>query len=42
VRQSGGVTTVGDTIAYTSMVAVKEPGEMRACVELASGERGCT
>lgn len=42
VRQSGGVTTVGDTIAYTPMVAVKEPGEMRACVELASGERGCT
>ncbi|MEU0113001.1 DUF2690 domain-containing protein [Streptomyces bobili] len=42
VRQSGGVTTVGDTIAYTPMVAVKEPGEVRACVELASGERGCT
>ncbi|MFF8193679.1 DUF2690 domain-containing protein [Streptomyces bobili] len=42
VRQSGGVITVGDTIAYTPMVAVEEPGEMRACVDLASGERGCT
>ncbi|MGX1271901.1 DUF2690 domain-containing protein [Streptomyces phaeoluteigriseus] len=42
VRQSGAVTTVGDTIAYTPMVAVGEPGEMSACAELASGERGCT
>ncbi|OQD52589.1 hypothetical protein BM536_031015 [Streptomyces phaeoluteigriseus] len=42
VQQSGEVTTVGDTIAYTPMVAVREPGEMRACAELASGERACT
>ncbi|MFE9676021.1 DUF2690 domain-containing protein [Streptomyces sp. NPDC006259] len=42
VRQSGGVATTGDTIAYTPMVAVEEPGEMRACVALASGEHGCT
>ncbi|MFD5267073.1 DUF2690 domain-containing protein [Streptomyces sp. NPDC058335] len=42
VQQSGGITTVGDTLAYTPMVAVEEPGEMRACAELASGERGCT
>ncbi|MGV9554133.1 DUF2690 domain-containing protein [Streptomyces sp. NPDC003522] len=41
VRQSGVLTTAGDTIVYTPMVAVREPGEMRACAELASGLRGC-
>ncbi|MFM9614762.1 helix-turn-helix domain-containing protein [Streptomyces niveiscabiei] len=42
VRQRGEITTAGDTIAYTPMVAVRTPGEARACAELASGRRGCT
>ncbi|MCF4139986.1 XRE family transcriptional regulator [Streptomyces sp. Tue 6430] len=41
VRQTGGIADAGETIAYTPMVAVREPGEMRACAELASGQRGC-
>lgn len=41
-EQSGGITEVGDTIAYTPMVAVKDAGEAKACVTLASGQRGCT
>ncbi|MFJ9718314.1 DUF2690 domain-containing protein [Streptomyces sp. NPDC101213] len=41
VRQTGGIDDAGETIAYTPMVAVREPGEMRACAELASGQRGC-
>ncbi|MFE9628198.1 helix-turn-helix domain-containing protein [Streptomyces sp. NPDC006527] len=42
VRQTGDITTAGDTIAYTPMVAVEEPGEARACAVLASGRQGCT
>lgn len=42
VRQTGTITTVGDTIAYTPMVAVKEAGEARACAVLAAGQEGCT
>ncbi|MGJ5890675.1 DUF2690 domain-containing protein [Streptomyces niveiscabiei] len=42
VRQRGEITIAGDTIAYTPMVAVRTPGEARACAELASGRRGCT
>ncbi|MFH8804434.1 DUF2690 domain-containing protein [Streptomyces sp. NPDC017936] len=42
VRQTGDVTTAGDTIAYTPMIAVKEPGEARVCAVLASGREGCT
>ncbi|MFI6039059.1 helix-turn-helix domain-containing protein [Streptomyces sp. NPDC051315] len=42
VRHSGDITTAGDTIAYTPMVAVREPGEARACAVLASGRQGCT
>lgn len=39
---TGGITGDDETIAYTPMAAVKEPGELRACAELASGQRGCT
>ncbi|MFF3498742.1 helix-turn-helix domain-containing protein [Streptomyces sp. NPDC003247] len=42
VRQTGGITTAGDTIAYTPMVAVPEPGQARVCAVLASGLEGCT
>lgn len=41
-EQSGSITEAGDTIAYTPMVAVKDAGEAKACVTLASGQRGCT
>ncbi|WP_338685900.1 DUF2690 domain-containing protein [Streptomyces acidiscabies] len=41
-QQRGEITTTGDTIAYTPMIAVRTPGEARACAELASGRRGCT
>ncbi|MEU2711003.1 DUF2690 domain-containing protein [Streptomyces sp. NPDC007205] len=42
VRQTGETTTVGDTIAYTPMVAVKNAAEAKACADLASGRTGCT
>lgn len=42
VREAGEVTQVGDTIAYTPMIAVRDPGEARACATLASGRTGCT
>ncbi|MFI2430464.1 DUF2690 domain-containing protein [Streptomyces sp. NPDC018693] len=42
VRQRDAITTVGDTIAYTPMIAVRSPAEARACVRLASGQEGCT
>ncbi|WP_225825092.1 helix-turn-helix domain-containing protein [Streptomyces naphthomycinicus] len=42
VRQSGDITVAGDTIAYTPMIAVKDPAEARACATLASGRTGCT
>ncbi|KQW17589.1 hypothetical protein ASD08_00960 [Streptomyces sp. Root369] len=41
-EQSGNITEAGDTIAYTPMVAVKDAGEAKACVTLASGQLGCT
>jgi hypothetical protein len=41
-RQSGAVTTPGDTIAYTPMVAVGSAARAKACATLASGRRGCT
>ncbi|MDQ1068151.1 transcriptional regulator with XRE-family HTH domain [Streptomyces canus] len=41
-EQSGDITEAGDTIAYTPMVAVKDAGEAKACVALASGQSGCT
>ncbi|MFJ3303414.1 helix-turn-helix domain-containing protein [Streptomyces sp. NPDC086549] len=42
VKQTGDITTAGDTIAYTPMVAVKGAGEAKACATLASGRKGCT
>ncbi|MFR0357786.1 helix-turn-helix domain-containing protein [Streptomyces sediminimaris] len=41
-RQNDSITTAGDTIAYTPMVAVKDAGEAKACATLASGRKGCT
>ncbi|WP_217144661.1 XRE family transcriptional regulator [Streptomyces sp. AC627_RSS907] len=40
--QTGAVTGAGDTVAYTPMVAVKTGAEAKACVTLASGQKGCT
>jgi hypothetical protein len=40
--QTGSITTAGDAIAYTPMVAVKDAAEATACVTLASGRKGCT
>ncbi|WP_258054693.1 XRE family transcriptional regulator [Streptomyces sp. Ru71] len=40
-RQEGSITAIGDTIAYTPMVAVKDAGEASACATLASGQKGC-
>ncbi|MFG2354666.1 DUF2690 domain-containing protein [Streptomyces sp. NPDC048521] len=42
VRQTGDITAVGDAIAYTPMVAVKDAAEAKACATLASGRTGCT
>ncbi|MFF4210535.1 DUF2690 domain-containing protein [Streptomyces sp. NPDC001796] len=41
-KQTGSVTTAGDTDAYTPMVAVKGGAAAKACVTLASGRKGCT
>ncbi|MFF4273077.1 DUF2690 domain-containing protein [Streptomyces sp. NPDC001536] len=41
-KQTGSISTAGDTIAYTPMVAVKDAGDATACVTLAAGEKGCT
>ncbi|KUN98983.1 hypothetical protein AQJ67_26820 [Streptomyces caeruleatus] len=41
-KETGTITAVGDTIAYTPMVAVKDAGEAKACVTLAAGQEGCT
>ncbi|MET9128442.1 helix-turn-helix domain-containing protein [Streptomyces antibioticus] len=41
-RQTARITTTGDTIAYTPMIAVPNPARATACAELASGETGCT
>ncbi|MFJ9740186.1 DUF2690 domain-containing protein [Streptomyces sp. NPDC101166] len=42
IRYTGRVTAAGETVAYTPMVAVKNPAEIRACAALASGQEGCT
>ncbi|OLZ70976.1 hypothetical protein AV521_13380 [Streptomyces sp. IMTB 2501] len=42
VRQTGETSGVGDTIAYTPMVAVPDPAQAKACATLASGRTGCT
>ncbi|MFF7747735.1 helix-turn-helix domain-containing protein [Streptomyces sp. NPDC007971] len=42
VRRTGDITEVGDTIAYTPMVSVKDAAEAKACATLASGRTGCT
>ncbi|WP_406455590.1 DUF2690 domain-containing protein [Streptomyces sp. NBC_01622] len=42
VKESDSITAAGDNIAYTPMVAVKDAGEAKACVTLASGQKGCT
>ncbi|GHE10777.1 helix-turn-helix domain-containing protein [Streptomyces alanosinicus] len=42
VQQTGETSGVGDTIAYTPMVAVKDAAQAKACATLASGRTGCT
>ncbi|MGW3066876.1 DUF2690 domain-containing protein [Streptomyces sp. NPDC001130] len=42
VRQTGRTSGVGDTIAYTPMVAVQDAAQAKACATLASGRTGCT
>lgn len=41
-KQSDSITEVGDTVAYTPMMAVGSGAQAKACVVLASGEEGCT
>ncbi|MGZ0202840.1 DUF2690 domain-containing protein [Streptomyces sp. RM1] len=41
-RQTGEITAVGETIAYTPMIAVRDPAEATACAALASGRTACT
>ncbi|MEU6522110.1 DUF2690 domain-containing protein [Streptomyces sp. NPDC046924] len=41
-KQSDSITEVGDTVAYTPMMAVESGAQAKACVVLASGEKGCT
>jgi hypothetical protein len=41
-RQAGDITTAGDTIAYTPMLATDDPATAQVCAALASGEQGCT
>ncbi|GGN24405.1 helix-turn-helix domain-containing protein [Streptomyces fuscichromogenes] len=40
--ERGDITAVGDTIAYTPMVAVRDATTAKACAALASGRTGCT
>ncbi|MER5375746.1 DUF2690 domain-containing protein [Streptomyces sp. NPDC002553] len=42
IRYTGRVSAAGETVAYTPMVAVKNPAGIRACAVLASGHEGCT
>ncbi|MFG2375902.1 DUF2690 domain-containing protein [Streptomyces sp. NPDC048504] len=42
VKETDSITANDDAIAYTPMVAVKDAGEAKACVTLASGQKGCT
>ncbi|MFF4401241.1 helix-turn-helix domain-containing protein [Streptomyces sp. NPDC001480] len=41
-HETGTVARNGDTIAYTPMTAVPDASEVKACVTLTSGRRGCT
>ncbi|MGX9883564.1 DUF2690 domain-containing protein [Streptomyces sp. NPDC002276] len=41
-KETDSITAIGDNIAYTPMVAVRDAGEAKACVTLASGQKGCT
>ncbi|MFG2603727.1 DUF2690 domain-containing protein [Streptomyces sp. NPDC048514] len=41
-EQKGTITSAGDTIAYTPMVAVKNAAQAKSCATLASGATGCT
>ncbi|WP_416962002.1 DUF2690 domain-containing protein [Streptomyces sp. Agncl-13] len=41
-KEADTITAADDAIAYTPMVAVKDAGEAKACVTLASGQKGCT
>ncbi|MFF4763613.1 helix-turn-helix domain-containing protein [Streptomyces sp. NPDC001292] len=40
--ESGTLTSAGETIAYTPMVAVRDAPQAKACATLASGRTGCT
>ncbi|WP_133912830.1 helix-turn-helix domain-containing protein [Streptomyces sp. NBC_00582] len=40
--RTGTVGAAGETIAYTPMIAVRGPGQAKACAVLASGVQGCT
>ncbi|OIK28145.1 DUF2690 domain-containing protein [Streptomyces malaysiense] len=42
VRETRRATQAGDTIAYTPMIAAKDPAQATACATLASGRTGCT
>ncbi|MGV9250922.1 DUF2690 domain-containing protein [Streptomyces sp. NPDC003697] len=42
LEETGTITAAGGTTAYTPMVAVRDAGQARACVTLASGRTGCT
>ncbi|MEU1514129.1 DUF2690 domain-containing protein [Streptomyces sp. NPDC005811] len=41
-EETGTITGTGETIAYTPMIAVSDPGRAKACAVLASGAQGCT
>ncbi|WP_460068692.1 helix-turn-helix domain-containing protein [Streptomyces sp. YKOK-I1] len=41
-EESGTITGTGETIAYTPMIAVRDPDRATACAVLASGAKGCT
>ncbi|MFI1162332.1 helix-turn-helix domain-containing protein [Streptomyces sp. NPDC020801] len=41
-KEAGTITTAGDTIAYTPMIAVKDAAQAKACATLRSGLKGCT
>ncbi|MER7926426.1 MULTISPECIES: DUF2690 domain-containing protein [unclassified Streptomyces] len=41
-KETDTITAADDAIAYTPMVAVRDAGEAKACVTLASGQKGCT
>ncbi|KUO12003.1 helix-turn-helix domain-containing protein [Streptomyces sp. DSM 15324] len=41
-EETGTITGTGETIAYTPMIAVRDPEDAKACAVLASGAQGCT